>query len=90
MKKGEIRLKKALQILAQKWPVSKPTFNDWCDRGIVPFRVEKRGVQKVEWRFFKQSDIERLRDRLPDEPTRGLGLLPETTRNFISPVPPKK
>ncbi|HYF37192.1 MAG TPA: hypothetical protein VD994_17965, partial [Prosthecobacter sp.] len=64
-KKDEIRVKEALEILAQKQPVSELAFKGWCDSGLVKFRTEKHGM--FSYRVFKRSEIERIKALLPKE-----------------------
>jgi hypothetical protein len=72
--KDEISFKEALEILAEKQPVSRRHFTKWCDEGLVKFRTEKHGM--FEWRIFKRSEIERIKALLPKERVVGLPLLP--------------
>lgn len=73
LKNDEIRLKEALKILAQKQRVSKLTLVKWCNEGVIPYRAERHGM--FEYRVFKRSDIEKLRNKLPKERVIGLSLL---------------
>ena len=78
MKKDELGVKEALEILAEKQPISLRTFNKWCDLGLIKFRREPHGRLQGElgYRKFKREEIERVKALLTRERRVGYPILP--------------